>query len=269
MNDGLLHVSAPITTQQKSFVSVDIINYTQHMIDGLVLTMPNSLIFTEVQASSPLQIEKLPDSVGTNKQYRLKISEISPHSTTSIFLPFETNIIPIITANATDRKLSFESPYTVENPLWKLFKAPLLSALLISIVYFFFLLHNDNVEKKAELQKADLKTKAENLSNQLEKVMAEVKDIRKLELKQRIILLARLSDTSSELQFWRDTIRKLLYSNSFIGKEQAEQVISEITATLKTYAAQERIPDFDSTRLFAEIINKNDPEVSAKKENNK
>jgi hypothetical protein len=38
---------------------------------------------------------------------------------------------------------------------------------------------------------------------------------------------------------------------------------------LKTYAAQERIPDFDSTRLFAEIINKNDPEVSAKKENNK
>jgi len=273
MKNGLVHVSEAITSHQKDTVNVDIVNYSHHMIDNLVLVVPNSLVLSEVAASYPMRIEKIPDSLGTNKQIRLKLSGINPHNTVSLSLPFATNNISGIMANVKDLNLDFESADNPDNPKIEMLKQGALVASITALFYVLFSLWFDQQHRKlmtsiADARKAtnaevmQAKEEVEKFKSELrtsdlkyDKLLAEGRDIKKDNTKLRIILQARLIDTSKELQFWRDTIRKLLYSEQ-TGKDKAEMLIQEITNTLKTYAAQERVPSFDSINMFAEILNK-------------
>ena len=73
----------------------------------------------------------------------------------------------------------------------------------------------------------------------------------------KILLLARLSDYSKELTFWRDTIRKILYSMSKTGKKAAEEVIKEVTATLKTHSTlSESEDDFETIKMASLLLEK-------------
>lgn len=49
-----------------------------------------------------------------------------------------------------------------------------------------------------------------------------------------ILYLARLGDYSKELNFWRDTIRKITY-NSTNKNNGTESIIDIVTKSLKTY----------------------------------
>jgi uncharacterized protein YeeX (DUF496 family) len=70
----------------------------------------------------------------------------------------------------------------------------------------------------------------------------------------RVLLLARLSDYAKELEFWRDTVRKILYSVSKDDKA-SEKIISAVTDTLKTYSTRsDSLREFDSVKLLAEMF---------------
>ena len=54
--------------------------------------------------------------------------------------------------------------------------------------------------------------------------------------------ISRISDYSKELEFWKDTVRKILLSGG-IGKEPAEETLTSVVALLRTYGTQGRAED--------------------------
>lgn len=73
-------------------------------------------------------------------------------------------------------------------------------------------------------------------------------------------LLARITDYSRELQFWRDTIRKVLYGVNF-DEKSVDDIISNVSLVLKTYTTQEVKVDFEVVRELAERYKKEEPEL--------
>lgn len=96
----------------------------------------------------------------------------------------------------------------------------------------------DSVDER--LQSSDKKN--EDLARTYDEGKKEMKvKIRAIEdrvTKQRLYLLARLSDYSRELTFWRDTIRKMLYQAG-AEKKTVENILDQVTTTLRTYGTRE------------------------------
>ncbi|NFL34457.1 hypothetical protein FDB64_05100 [Clostridium botulinum] len=100
-------------------------------------------------------------------------------------------------------------------------------------------------EKEKESQK---------LMNQMENIKKEITNIKVISKKRELLLLARIKDYKKELDFWRDTIRKVFY-NSQNKKIDSEIIFDEITNNLKTYQTKDkRCEDFDAIKVMANII---------------
>ncbi len=70
----------------------------------------------------------------------------------------------------------------------------------------------------------------------------------------KVILLARMSDYSRELNFWRDTVRKVLYGMTG-GKEAGESLVKHVTESLQTHRARTGVEDdFDTMKVLAGLM---------------
>jgi hypothetical protein len=70
----------------------------------------------------------------------------------------------------------------------------------------------------------------------------------------KILLLARISDYAKELQFWRDTVRKVLYQTSH-EQSTSEKLINQVTQALGTHTARTgETLDFDVIKAAAGIL---------------
>jgi hypothetical protein len=103
----------------------------------------------------------------------------------------------------------------------------------------------DAVERKREL--AESKRERDQMKATLKAAEARL-------AKHRLLLLARISDYSRELDFWRNTVRKMLVDRggSISG---ADELIAGITRQLKTYGASEHgDAPFDAIMVAAEML---------------
>lgn len=110
----------------------------------------------------------------------------------------------------------------------------------------------DDVEKRNAKYLEDYDKVSEGLT--------EIKDQYKLRFKSlRIDYARRLRDHVKELQYWRDTIRKLLYEHN-IG---ADRLFHSITSSLKTYSVNYKSNlDFELEELLASTNFRNEKKKS-------
>ena len=74
-------------------------------------------------------------------------------------------------------------------------------------------------------------------------------------MKDRIYYLIRIKDLRCELDFWRDTLRKLLYSSKK-DKLTTDKIINEITKSLKTFSVNEKNQEnIDEIIYLAKVLN--------------
>jgi len=109
----------------------------------------------------------------------------------------------------------------------------------------------DETKEKSDEEVKELKC---TLSDQDARIKATNKEIHKL----RIYYQIRINDLNKELDFWRNTIRKMLF-NSSDKFNSAEVVIEMVTNELKTYTTRERNKDsIDEIFYLANIISEKD-----------
>ena len=126
---------------------------------------------------------------------------------------------------------------------------------VVSILSNYWLLNMQEkkmslIEKRLEIEEKDLVLQRKDFEKVKEDLNKEYNNYRKA----KIILLARIRDYSKELDFWRDTIRKILYS---IPKNRKEDITKIVTNNLRTYQTSDYNDDyFESAKMLAEIMNK-------------
>ena len=105
----------------------------------------------------------------------------------------------------------------------------------------------DEAEIAAERDKAQKETAAE-----LDKLRAEVSTLGNNGIRLRILLLARLTDHAKELDFWRNTMAKLVLTAGGT-KQDVEAINKQITDNLKTFTTRSRdAHDFDTITAVTE-----------------
>lgn len=89
--------------------------------------------------------------------------------------------------------------------------------------------------KKIEKLNKDLK----ELEQGQEKNENRLKELRRIFMKNKLVLERKLSDYSKELNFWKDTIRKILYG---VGKDEIKKkdICEIVTDNLKTFRTREK-----------------------------
>lgn len=106
-------------------------------------------------------------------------------------------------------------------------------------------------EAKEEAKK--VKEEQDNIKAELEKVKESCKNTNYKIKNVRIKYLKIIKDYSKELDFWKDTIRKILY-NSKKHKIEEEDVFKEVTMNLKTFHTLDKCSYSD----LYEVLDKND-----------
>ena len=93
----------------------------------------------------------------------------------------------------------------------------------------------EKLEKQVEEEKKVLKL----LEHSQEATKKEAKELQRRIMKNKLVLERKLSDYSRELNFWKDTIRKMLYG---IGKDEMKRkdIFEIVTDNLKTYRTKEK-----------------------------
>ena len=108
-----------ITTQNQVYMPVDISNFTGKTFDGLVLSIPKLTDIPEVISSDPVQIEEVPDSVGTSDRKRIQISGLEANQVTRLLIPIanrdEAELFRVV--NAKQMRLTVESAEDLQSPL--------------------------------------------------------------------------------------------------------------------------------------------------------
>ena len=90
------------------------------------------------------------------------------------------------------------------------------------------------------------------LKQDQETTMKEAKRINKRIMKNKLLFARRLSDYSRELNFWKDTIRKILYR---VSKEDMKKndICEIVTDNLRTYRTKEKCEYFELEDIIEEF----------------
>ena len=130
----------------------------------------------------------------------------------------------------------------------------LITALIYGVFVFILYVGLDKIKNKLQDETSKLEIDLKTAMDNLDKTDIKIKENSRANAKIRLVLLSRLSDYAKELEFWRNTIRKLLYSSE--NKDAAaKQLISQVSKNLKTYTTltDEKF-DFDEVEVLAQYL---------------
>lgn len=239
-----------------NFLPLDITNYGKKMVNEIRISIPKNTNVYNILSSNPIKIKEFENDIRNIEIKRLEISGIEANQMTRLYIPLpdknSAHLCNIL--NIKDKNLEIIPIKDLKSPLKKSVKDALYSAILIALLLGLFYWKTISKVENLEERLERVQVKLEEAKDEEERKLKETKqDL----MRMKILLLARLSDYSKELTFWRDTIRKILYSTSKAGKKVAEEVIKEVTATLKTHSTlSESEVDFETIKMASLLLEK-------------
>jgi hypothetical protein len=249
---GRVTVGPPIATSGGFLAEVRIENWSTKPVDGLILVIPSSISTTALVASFPIGIDDVQGYTGSKESKRIKFSGIPPKLDVRILVPVPSIKSTEDFALPNLSQFDFQSQWNdyAENPTHRVWESVLIASiaysLLAGLIAYFASGWFGSILEKEHKQREVINTKADELKAELEKSKETLTnardDAKRIWMKYRFYLLSRISDYSKELEFWRDTVRKILLSGG-VGKERAEEVLISVMATLHTYGTQGRAED--------------------------
>lgn len=240
---GAVGVSRSIMVGGKIMSVISIENYSRDFLEGVAVEIPTGIATSDVTADGAVAIVDVPGTQQPRTRL-VRINQIPPRLVTRVFVPAPdaaaAQLVRVVNSDAAGLRLRRDDE--LESPL----RQALLSALVIASMYALFAVgttYYANRTTKSVQAQADL------LEKQVKIAKRRLDDVETRMTKQRLLLQARLTDHSRELEFWRNTIRALLNSGP-AGGQKAEEVVAQVTESLKTFGAT---PDrtFDAVRVAA------------------
>ncbi len=243
--EGSVTIGDVIVLADKYYLPFDISNFEDKEISDLRLVMPASIQVSDISSTNPILIKKL-DTTSNGATQTISISGIEAYRTTRIILPVQSLSTKIEIPNLMEKHLTIVPTIQIESQLTKAIKSGLLSTIISVFVYSIGLWIFVTLNYRLNAQALELRKDVEKLREESELQYSRAS-------KMKILMLARLSDYSKELDFWRDTIRKIVYSQS--DKVTAEQTIRTVTDSLKTYGTLDRQgPDLKTIEIYASLM---------------
>jgi len=273
-NDGRVNISPPIAVESSFYLPITIENYSSKTIDGVKISVPRQVEECSIHTSYPVEISEK-HKEGNLLRKKVTISDIDPKSKLQIMLPLpkENDHQFFSILNAKESKLSVEGFLQIENPIMKAFwsglQTSLIYAFVFSVALFIFNRKQDNLlrriddnKKKLETHKREIEThkreiEIQDLQNvsRLKRAEETSSDLLRVVRRTQVALQARISDYAKELEFWRNTIRKILYSKEDENKT-SDMIIRTVTETLHTFSTLRGYDQhsFKSIEVLADLI---------------
>jgi hypothetical protein len=251
------------------YLPLDIANFENAPIDGLRVTVPSYIEPFRITSAAPVTISQIVNEVHGPGTKTLVLGGLEPHRVTRLLLPVASlaDSQSLRIQNHKNLRLEMQSASDIENPVLRSLLFVLLNstvyAILLGLLYWTIGGKLVNLRQRITDEKKESKERLEEAKEtsgeQLERVVKVEKELRDYNydsLRTKILLLARISDYAKELQFWRDTVRKVLVSSAAGRANDAELLIAEITSTLKTYSTRDTKSayDFETINVLAGLL---------------
>lgn len=249
---GSIAVSRPVFIGDQAAIVVSIENYSKEFIDGLTIEVPRELRGNQIITDSPISISEEPTtSIGKTQFFLLE--KIPPRVVSRVIIPIASKSESIRIANAETHSLRVLQEGRLESPWAAPLRAGFFTALIYSIfAYAISRIHSKTFSELREKQE-ELKLLDRESRKELEKTRGELKGqlnvIETRLAKQKTLLMARLTDYSRELEFWRNLIRKFVSESKNIQK--GDDLVRLVTQTLKTHGATENYKDLEELKVLA------------------
>ena len=140
----------------------------------------------------------------------------------------------------------------------------LIVAVFIYAIEFVVYLYIDNkniIKKRDELKKeisrveqkvAQEEKQKKEIQEKLKLTEEEIARLYKKTMMSKMLMEKRLIDYSKELNFWKDTIRKILYGVSKEGMKK-NNIFEIVTNNLKTYRTKEKCEYYELEKIIEEL----------------
>jgi hypothetical protein len=257
---GSVTIGPTLNVAGKLYVPVDIFNYTSQALDKLRLSIPSATTFTSLVASRPIHIESANDGLGTHMQTRILISGLEAKQLTRLLIPITNEVDARLVELLNGHELNIKmAPSTnISNPFWLVLRDSSINTAFVSLAYLlmFFWFYNQmkhiDIQLKESREKMD-KSEAEYAA-QFDKSKAELNTLYNTSSRIKVLLLARIADYNRELDFWRNTMAKLVLTAGGT-KQDVEAINKQITDSLKTFTTRSRTADdFDTIKAVAGML---------------
>lgn len=240
--------------------NIELVNYSNQYQNDIYLKIPVTATIENQNNISTLLIEK--DNVISEEFNLYKINQIQPESSTIIVLQLKNKDDRVLFTNLKEKKFSLETQGRIENPKFLLVKQLLPNAVLYILIYSVsqFITSYYAGKRQEELtEKINEKNKKfEKIEKTLDKTQSELKDVELKFHKAVFFFKKQLSDYSKENEFWRNTIRQMLYTGDKKEKK-AEQLFETVTNQLQTYTVKsKRNLDLNEIIFLAEDLEEYD-----------
>lgn len=266
MNNGSIGFGNEVIIGNSTYDIIVIENYSDKRLDNLKINIEKDINISNIITSFPLNIAINNKIIYNNKINQIVVNEIPYGLITQIFIPKSTSDSYIEFVNHKELKLEISTPKFARNPIKEALFMIILMIVVYSIVFLGFnYLENKRIERLKE-EITNYKEKIEEMARRIteqqniliaenDKTSKQANKIKKEFTKSKLIFLARLTDCTKELTFWRDTIRKIMYDANKKNVD-SEMIIDTVTKSLKTYSTKnEKDIDF-ATLMLLEKLNK-------------
>ncbi|MBB6625286.1 hypothetical protein H7E67_17870 [Clostridium gasigenes] len=283
---GLVRIGNSVKSESgKYMTTIDVFNFSETMFTKIKLSIPQKIEKKDLKLSSPVDIEKV---LGDDKTSIFSIESVAENSNVTILIEsdsyIDTNSIKI---EKNNNKIKTDYSSKQKNRTKEILIQVGIIAIIYGVLIGWYSYYQDirikkslnekkilveekmkeiddlvatsNNKFKDEMQKSECAiSKAEKQTLKVEKnhesLINKIKSIEADSIKHKILLLSRINDYKKELNFWKDTIRKVLYiSNQDSSK--ADEIFNSVRGTLKTYKLNEKENyDLETITVLADIL---------------
>lgn len=273
MDDIMVRVGNSIKINDSSYiVNIDIYNYKNNNLDNILLSLPGDMEIDDIKSNVSVNVDVENNSIdGENTVFNLE--EINKKDIVSLAIISNDKI----DVNDIEVNSNYKTSIKYADNEDSKFNASVKNTLALAIVYIptscvvSFIFEKRMYKKKKEIAdelvdklnnklttaqkdiEAD-KIKIKEVVEELNKISEENKELKISNAKQKTLLLSRIKDYKKELDFWHDTIRKVLYTQEF-SKKEINKIFENVTCHLKTYGTlKEKDINYDDIKILADML---------------
>lgn len=259
LTNGYIQINEPIYVNDNYIYSINIENVSSHTINNIQLNVSNPIEKSRFFSNSHFLIDHVRDSV-------YSINDIQPKSKVDIIISLKSKI-EISTINTSDINIEVEHSSTPRNTVLDKIE----DSFVMSIYYFIFAFivfafiqqRITHLSNETNRYRDELKTSNKNVEEQADKIEALQFELKELSNKNhrrisklKSVMVVRMIDLQKENNFWKDTIRKLLYN--FKSKQEIDSIFTAIRSTLKTHSTAKGSDEFETIFALSKFVDNQD-----------
>ncbi|WP_340104897.1 hypothetical protein [Rhodohalobacter sp. 8-1] len=253
---GEITKGAIVRIDNSNFYTLEIINNSDISLNGIRISVPEGFNTDQIKSNFALDFELEANEFSGNS--KLIISGIEPESKYFALLPYYSNSSYYKVLNNQELGLVVKDFNSLRSPSLEIIKDVAIDALFYSIVVFVFFVFISREFDKRKVKMSESLKNLEKIQGESERIMQSVDKLSNRHRKIKTLLMARISDYSKELEFWRNTIKSLLISKYDKSEDSVDDLLREISRSLNTQRtlAFDKF-DFDEIEVMLKLL-KND-----------